>query len=77
MSVKEDYMFDVVSMDYDSIKQDLIDNENSQGLEKLDKLSVKELDDIMWKVDEMFSNTRAELWSDFLFQVCKKIKEKK
>jgi hypothetical protein len=77
MSVKEDYMFDVVSMDYDSIKQDLIDNENSQGLEKLDKLSVKELDDIMWKVDEMFSNTRTELWSDFLFQVCKKIKEEK
>jgi len=75
--IKEDYMFDVVSMDYDSIKQDLIDNENSQGLEKLDKLSVKELDDIMWKVDEMFSNTRAELWSDFLFQVCEKIKEEK
>ena len=75
--IKEDYMFDVVSMDYDSIKQDLIDNENSQALEKLDKLSVKELDDIMWKVDEMFSNTRAELWSDFLFQVCEKIKEEK
>ena len=77
MSEKEDYRFDVVSMDYDSIKQDLIDNENSQALEKLDKLSVKELDDIMWKVDEMFSNTRAELWRDFLFQVCKKIKEEK
>jgi len=75
--IKEDYMFDVVSMDYDSIKQDLIDNENSQALEKLEKLSVKELDDIMWKVDEMFSNTRAELWSDFLFQVCEKIKEEK
>ena len=77
MSVKEDYMFDVVSMDYDSIKQDLIDNENSQGLEKLDKLSVKELDDIMWKVDEMFSNTRAELWSDFIYEVCEKIKGEK
>ena len=75
--IKEDYMFDVVSMDYDSIKQDLIDNENSQGLEKLDKLSVKELDDIMWKVDEMFSNTRAELWSDFIYEVCEKIKGEK
>ena len=75
--IKEDYMFDVVSMDYDSIKQDLIDNENSQALEKLDKLSVKELDDIVWKVDEMLSNARAELWNDFLFEVCKKIKEEK
>ena len=74
---KAAYKFDVVSIDIDSIEQDLIDNENSQALEKLDKLSVKELDDIMWKVDEMFSNTRAELWSDFIYEVCEKIKGEK
>jgi len=74
---KEDYRFDVVSIDYDSIKQDLIDNENSQALEKLDKLSVSELNDILLKVDNMFDSQRSELWIDFLFQVCKKIKENK
>ena len=74
---KAAYKFDVVSIDIDSIEQDLIDNENSQALEKLDKLSVKELDDIMWKVDEMFSNTRAELWSDFIYEFCEKIKGEK
>jgi len=75
--IKEDYRFDVVSIDYDSIKQDLIDNENSQALEKLDKLSVSELNDILLKVDNMFDSQRSELWIDFLFQVCKKIKEEK
>jgi len=75
--IKEDYRFDVVSIDYDSIKQDLIDNENSQALEKLDKLSVSELNDILLKVDNMFDSQRSELWIDFLFQVCKKIKENK
>ena len=40
---KKDYRYDVVSIDYDSIRQDFIDNNNSQALEKLDKLSVGEL----------------------------------
>ena len=74
---KAAYKFDVVSIDIDSIEQDLIDNENSQALEKLDKLSVGELEDIVFKVDNMFDSQRSELWIDFLFQVCEKIKEKK
>jgi len=74
---KENYIFDVVSIDYDSIKQDLIDNEENKALEKLNNLSVKELENILWKVDEMFSNTRAELWKDYLYEVCEKIKELK
>ena len=74
---KKDYRYDVVSIDYDSIRQDFIDNNNSQALEKLDKLSVGELEDIVFKVDNMFDSQRSELWIDFLFQVCEKIKEKK
>lgn len=74
---KENYIFDVVSIDYDSIKQDLIDNEDNKALEKLDNLSVKELENILWKVDEMFSNIRAELWKDYLYEVCEKIREVK
>tara|TARA_R100001244_G_scaffold54065_1_gene46826 strand:- start:986 stop:1261 length:276 start_codon:yes stop_codon:yes gene_type:complete len=73
----DDYRFDVVSIDIDSINQHFIDNEDNQGLKKLEKLSKGELENLMWKVDDMFSNIRAELWSDFIYEVCEKIKEKK
>ena len=73
----DDYRFDIVSVDIDSIKQDFIDNEDKQGLKKLEQLSKSELESIMWKVDDRFSNTRAELWNDFVYEVCKKIKEGK
>tara|TARA_R110002124_G_scaffold106143_6_gene257646 strand:- start:438 stop:668 length:231 start_codon:yes stop_codon:yes gene_type:complete len=73
----DDYRFDIVSVDIDSIKQDFIDNEDKQGLKKLEQLSKSELESIMWKVDDRFSNTRAELWNDFVHEVCKKIKEEK
>jgi hypothetical protein len=73
----DDYRFDIVSVDIDSIKQDFIDNEDKQGLKKLEQLSKSELESIMWKVDDMFNNTRAELWNDFVHEVCKKIKEGK
>ncbi len=73
----DDYRFDVVSIDIDSIKQDFIDNEDKKGLKKLEQLSKDELQDVMYKVDDMFNNTRSELWQDFLYEVCEKIKEKK
>ena len=73
----DDYRFDVVSIEIDSIKQDFIDNEDKKGLKKLEQLSKDELQDVMYKVDDMFNNTRAELWQDFLYEVCEKIKEKK
>ena len=73
----DDYIFDIISVDIDSIKQDFIDNEDKQGLKKLEQLSKSELESIMWKVDDRFSNTSAELWNDFVYEVCKKIKEEK
>ena len=73
----EDYNFDVVSIDIDSINQHFIDNEDDLGLKKLKKLSKEELENIMWKVDEMFSNVRAELWNDFIYEICEKIKANK
>ena len=73
----DDYRFDVVSIDIDSIKQDFIDNEDKKGLKKLEQLSKDELQDVMYKVDDMFNNTRSELWQDFLYEVCEKIKEEK
>jgi len=77
MNIDKEYIFDIVSVDIDSINQEFIDNEDKQGLKKLEQLSESELESIMWKVDDMFNNTRAELWQDFLYEVCKKIKEEK
>lgn len=70
----DDYSFDVVSIDIDSIKQDFIDNEDKQGLKKLARLSKDELENILNQVDNKFSNTRAELWNDYIYDVCEKIK---
>jgi len=77
MNIDKEYIFDIVSVDIDSINQEFIDNEDKQGLKKLEQLSKSELESIMWKVDDRFSNTRAELWQDFLYEVCEKIKEEK
>tara|TARA_R100000353_G_scaffold137938_1_gene98040 strand:+ start:726 stop:956 length:231 start_codon:yes stop_codon:yes gene_type:complete len=73
----DEFNYDVVSIDLDSINQHLIDNEDNQGLKKLEQLSKNELQDIVFKVDDMFCNTRSELWQDFIYEICQKIKEKK
>lgn len=73
----DEFNYDVVSIDLDSINQYLLDTKDNQGLKKLEQLSKAELQDIIFKVDDMFCNTRMELWQDFIYQVCQKIKEKK
>ena len=73
----DEFNYDVVSIDIDSINQHLLDNKDNQGLKKLEKLSKAELQDIVFKVDDMFCNTRSELWQDFIYEICQKIKEKK
>lgn len=72
---KKHFKFDVVSIDYDSVKQEFIDNKDTKSLEKLDKLSFREWDDILWRVDDKFSDMRAELWQEFLYEVCDTIKK--
>lgn len=72
---KKHFKFDVVSIDYDSVKQEFIDNKDTKSLEKLDKLSFQEWDDILWKVDDKFGDIRAELWQDFLYEICETIKK--
>lgn len=73
----DEFDYDVVSIDLDSINQHFLDNEDNQGLKKLEQLSKDELQDIVFKVDDMFCNTRSELWQDFIYEICQKIKEKK
>lgn len=73
----DEFDYDVVSIDLDSINQHFLDNEDNQGVKKLEQLSKDELQDIVFKVDDMFCNTRSELWQDFIYQICQKIKERK
>ena len=73
----DEFDYDVVSIDIDSINQHFLDNEDNQGLKKLEQLSKNELQDVVYKVDDMFNNTRSELWQDFIYEVCQKIKERK
>ena len=73
----DEFDYDVVSIDLDTINQHFLDNEDNQGLNKLEQLSKDELQDIVYKVDDMFCNTRSELWQDFIYEICQKIKEKK
>tara|TARA_R110002051_G_scaffold233966_2_gene295476 strand:+ start:777 stop:1025 length:249 start_codon:yes stop_codon:yes gene_type:complete len=72
---KENYRYEIIAIDMHSIKQYLIDEENKEGLKKLEQLSISNLEDIMYEVDEEFSILRIELWEDYLYEVCKKIEE--
>jgi len=73
----DEFNYDVVSIDIDSINQHFLDNKDNEGLKKLEQLSKNALQDVVFKVDDMFNNARSELWQDFIYEVCQKIKERK
>ena len=72
----DEYNYDVVSIDLDSINQHFLDNEDNQGLKKLEQLSKDELQDIVFKVDDMFC-TRDRNFGKILFmKYVKKLRRK-
>jgi hypothetical protein len=70
------YKYNLVSLDFDTVKQELIDDEQNKALEYLDTMSKEELNDIMFKCDDKVNTPRFDLHCDFLYEVCEMIKEK-
>lgn len=66
---KEDYKYNLISLDYHNIKQELIDDEQHGALEKLHEMSSEDLNNIILKADNKVNQPRADLHCDFLYEV--------